>query len=164
MYEIELSPQALNKAMLEAVDFIHAEGWDAQPTLFALVPSQLIDIADDDAPLTLVVQDHLPPHILPGSNELGDYISRIQWPDEVVGAILAQEITMRDPSDPTDKLRQARLLSGVLRSEVDLTLLQLRPTEEELAELGPFGEDKVELRGGPQVAPGVIAALRATFD
>ena len=33
------SPQALNKAMREAVDFIHAEGWDQGPTLFALVPT-----------------------------------------------------------------------------------------------------------------------------
>ena len=31
-----LTQQALNKAMMEAVDFIHAEGWDAAPTLFAL--------------------------------------------------------------------------------------------------------------------------------
>ena len=26
--------QALNKAMMEAVEFVHAEGWDAGPTLF----------------------------------------------------------------------------------------------------------------------------------
>ena len=37
-----LTQQALNKAMMEAVDFIHAEGWDATPTLFALVPSSLL--------------------------------------------------------------------------------------------------------------------------
>ena len=34
--------RALNKAMREAVDFIHAEGWDAPPTLFALVPTDLV--------------------------------------------------------------------------------------------------------------------------
>ena len=34
--------QALNKAMMEAVEFVHAEGWDAPPTLFGLVPTQLL--------------------------------------------------------------------------------------------------------------------------
>lgn len=52
------SPQALNKAMLEAVEFIHAEGWDAGPTLFALVPTEMLvdtlDDAADDSPLTLL--------------------------------------------------------------------------------------------------------------
>ena len=43
---------------------------------------------------------------------------------------------------------------------VELTLLQLRPTEEELAAAGAFAEDNIELRGGPEVAPGVIHALR----
>ena len=33
-------------------------------------------------------------------------------------------------------------------------------TEEELEAAGPFAEDDIQLRGGPQVAPGVIAALR----
>ena len=65
-----LTQQALNKAMMEAVDFIHAEGWDAAPTLFALVPSSLLidalpstDGDDDTAPLTLVVQDSLPANL-----------------------------------------------------------------------------------------------------
>lgn len=39
-------------------------------------------------------------------------------------------------------------------------MLQIRPTEEELAEAGPFAEDDIQLRGGPEVAPGVVAALR----
>ena len=39
-------------------------------------------------------------------------------------------------------------------------MLQLRPTEEELEAAGPFAQDDIQLRGGPNVAPGVIAALR----
>lgn len=163
MTNSELSPQALNKAMLEAVEFVHAEGWDASPTLFALVPSRLLadQLADaEEAPLTLVVQDNLPENLMAGTEELADYVSRLAWPAEVVGVVLAQEIQFRDTAEPGEQTRPARLLSGVLRSETDLTLLQLRPTEEELAERGPFGEDEIELRGGPTVAPGVIAALR----
>lgn len=159
----ESTPQALNKAMMEAVEFVHAEGWEASPSLFALVPSRLLvdqlDDPDAAAPLTLVVQD-LPGHLRPGSDELGDYVSRLAWPTQVSGVILAQEILFRDTSDGAEP-RPARLFSGVLRAEdVELTLLQQRPTEDELEAAGPFAEDDIELRGGPGVAPGVIAALR----
>ena len=157
--------QALNKAMMEAVEFVHAEGWDAPPTLFGLVPTQLlvdelVDL-DDSSPLTLVVQD-LPEHILPGSEELGEYVSRIAWHAEVEGVILAQEIVFKDASAGDDaQPRPARLFSGVLRGEdLDQTLLQLRLTDEELEERGAFAQDDIELRGGPGIAPGVLAALR----
>ncbi len=157
--------QALNKAMMEAVEFVHAEGWDAPPTLFGLVPTQLlvdelVDL-DDSSPLTLVVQD-LPEHILPGSEELGEYVSRIAWPAEVEGVILAQEIVFKDASAGDGaQPRPARLFSGVLRGEdLDQTLLQLRLTDEELEERGAFAQDDIELRGGPGIAPGVLAALR----
>ena len=157
--------QALNKAMMEAVEFVHAEGWDAPPTLFGLVPTQLlvdelVDL-DDSSPLTLVVQD-LPEHILPGSEELGEYVSRIAWPSEVEGVILAQEIVFKDASAGDGaQPRPARLFSGVLRGEdLDQTLLQLRLTDEELEERGAFAQDDIELRGGPGIAPGVLAALR----
>lgn len=157
----------LNRAMREAVDFVHAEGWDAGPTLFALVPSTLVQDqlaqldATDDAPLTLVVQDNLPEGIEPGSEELVDYVARVAWPHEVAGVVLAQEIMFKDVSADSPEPRPARLFSGALREEgVELTLLQLRPTEEELEAAGPFAQDDIQLRGGPNVAPGVIAALR----
>ncbi len=162
-----LTQKALNKAMVEAVEFVHAEGWDAGPTLFALVPTQLlIDSLDafeeDSSPLTLVVQDSLPDTIAPGSEELADYVARLTWPKEIAGVILAQEIMFRDSAaGPDAKAKPARLFSGVLREEgIEQTLLQLRPTAEELEEAGPFAQDDIALRGGPNVAPGVIAALR----
>ena len=116
---------------------------------------------DDSSPLTLVVQD-LPEHILPGSEELGEYVSRIAWPREVEGVILAQEIVFKDASAGEDaEPRPARLFSGVLREEdIEQTLLQLRLTDQELEERGAFAQDDIELRGGPGVAPGVVAALR----
>lgn len=167
----EFSPGALNQAMREAVDFVHSEGWDAPPTLFALVPTRLLvdeldalDALGENAaaPLTLIVQDNLPDNLTAGSEALADYVSRIAWPQDVAGAILAQEIRFRDAAEgPEAPSRPARLFSGVLRPEsVELTLLQMRPTEEELEAAGPFAEDQIELRGGPDVAPGVLAALR----
>lgn len=144
---------ALNKAMLEAVDFIHAEGWDASPTLFALVPVELLNLPEEEGPLALVVQDEL-------QGAVEDILPTIVWPAEVAGVILAQEISFRE--DGAAEARPARLFSGVLRDESHLTLLQMRPTEEELE--APFAEDNIELRGGPQVAPQVIEALRYTLE
>ena len=163
-----LNQQALNKAMSEAVEFVHAEGWDQGPTLFALVPSSLLvdeleqlEVDDATSPLTLVVQDNLPDNIRPGSEELAEYVARIAWPHAVEGAVLAQEIMFRDTSSEDPSPRPARLFSGVLREEgIEQTLLQMRLTEEELEERGLFAQDDIELRGGPNVAPNVIAALR----
>ena len=119
MTDSPLTQQALNKAMMEAVDFIHAEGWDTAPTLFALVPSSLLidalpstDGDDDTAPLTLVVQDSLPANLGGGSEELEDYISRLAWPADVAGVILAQEIMFRDSPSPSNEPRSGPVCRG----------------------------------------------------
>lgn len=167
MTAYEPTEQALNKAMLEAVEFVHAEGWERPPTLFGLVPTELISAAlggdEDSSPLTLVIQE-LPGNIPAGSPELVEYVSRAIWPDGVEGVILAQEIRFRDTSAISDEPRPARLFSGVLKNGPDATLLQIRPTEEELKEQGLFAEDNIDVRGGPSVAPGVISALRYGLD
>ena len=172
-YRSDLRP--LNAALREAVDFVHAEGWDHPPTLFALVPAHLVQDtlaaggqeSDLDAarhPLTLVVQDELPDHILPGSEELGDYIASAQWPPLVVGAVLAQEIMFSNAAPGADpEPRPARIFSGIVDGGPERTLVQLRPTEAEL-DADPFAQDRVELLGGENLAPGVIAALRASFE
>ena len=119
----ELTQPALNRAMTEAVEFVHAEGWDARPTIFALVPTHLVadQLAaldeEDAAPLTLIVQDNVPENIEPGSEQLADYVSRLAWPREVAGVILAQEIRFRDTSSEDPSPRPARLFSGALREE-----------------------------------------------
>jgi hypothetical protein len=168
-------PRPLNAAVREAVDFVQAEGWDRPATLFALVPAHLVqdahaaggqdaDLDGGAHPLTLVVQDELPDHIRPGSEELGEYIATVRWPGPVVGAVLAQEIVFRNSAAGADpEPRQARLFTGIVDDGPELTLVQLRPTEEDLA-ADPFGQDRVELLGGDNLAPGVVAALRETFE
>ena len=43
---------------------------------------------------------------------------------------------------------------------MDITVIKGNPTDDELTERGPFAQDDIELRGGPGVAPNIIAALR----
>ncbi|MEJ5920065.1 PPA1309 family protein [Corynebacterium sp. H78] len=177
--------QALNRAVREAVEFVHAEGWDARPSLFALVPTELVaESLDpsllDDSPVTLVTQETLPEGIDGGSPELADFIARTTWPEGVVGAVLAQEILIVAPEDEgaldnirLDELqstsgqgiaRPARLFSGVLADGPSLTLIQPRPTDAELDEWGPFADDEIRLHSGEGIADGVIAALASTFS
>jgi len=135
-----------------------------------LVADQLAGLEDEAAPLTLIVQEDIPEHIQPGSDELGDSLTRLAWPEEIAGVILAQEIMFKDQAEAEgaqqdQRPRPARLFSGVLREEgLELTLLQIRPTEEELEAAGPFAQDEIQLRGGPGVAPAVIGALRYSLD
>lgn len=184
-----LTQQALNRAVRETVEFVHAEGWDKPPTLFGLVPTAMLaDTVDpglfdadalDNAPLTVIAQEPLPEGIEGGSPELSDFIARTFWPAGIVGCVLAQEILILSPDDAdsfadvsleeirahtgSNGARQARLFTGVLDDGPSLTLIQLRPTEAELAERGPFAEDDFELLDGSGVADGVINALRGTF-
>ncbi len=178
---------ALNRAAVEAVELAHAEGWDRPPQLIALVPTELVAGALgrelDGDPLTLVTQEPLPEGVEGGSPELGEFIARTSWPEGVVGAVLVQEVLVVAPeradevggmeldevragarSGARDGLaRQVRLVTGVLADGPDVTLIQPRPTEAELAERGPFAEDDIELRDGTGAADGVVAALRATL-
>ncbi len=165
--------RVLNAALMEAVEFVHAEGWDQPATLFALVPSTLVmdavDISDETLnPLSLIVQEDLPDHIQPGSEELGEFIATLRWPEQVVGAILAQEITFVNTAEGASSApRPARLFSGILSDAngtgAERTLVQLRPSEADL-DADPFAQDKPQLLGGEDIAPGVLAVLRATFE
>ena len=153
--------------MREAVDFIQAEGWDQPPTLFGLVPGEIIAREtgtlineEEEQNLTLVVQD-LPD--IGSGDELHDYVARTTWPPTVAGAILAHEIMFTNAAEPGSHPRKARLFSGIVNGGPDLTLLQLRPTEEELDGAGAFGQDTLELLGGPDIAPEVIELLHSTF-
>lgn len=91
----------------------------------------------------------------------------MRWPEQVVGAILAQEITFVNSAEGAGaEPHAARLYSGVLNEDgsgAERSLIQLRPTDQEMSE-DAFAQDKVELLGGDDIAPGVIATLRATFE
>lgn len=182
--QTNFSQQALNRAVREAVEYVHAAGWDQSPSIFALVPATaLADVLGDradGAPLAVVEQEPLPEGIDGGSPELADFIARTSWPAGVVGAVLAQEIMVISPDAAAslegatlaevrahadgESARQARLFSGVIADGPHLTLIQPRPTEEELASRGPFAEDDIVLKDGSGIADGVLSALYSTFS
>lgn len=171
--------------MLEAVAaeieaFVGASGWDRSPTLFALVPTQLLasepaaaafigdPLADPagispDA-ITPIAQEELP------DGPLDEALAQIGWPPEVIGCALSQEIVMLPPSAEPDlddlsidsaaslaidhpDRREARLVVAVMRGGPVASILRLRGT-------AGSAED---LLTGPDLAPNLATALGQTL-
>ena len=166
----------LTLAALDTERHVARSGWDQPTRLFALVPTadlvaaepQLADgLATHDAvegALSAVEQDELPEAA--GVEEL---LARIAWPEAVAGCALALERIVvppgaeRDlPEDPEEAVRviaehpdraDVRILVAVTRDGAARCLLRQRAHD---------SDDRVAL--GDDIAPGIVHALRATFD
>jgi hypothetical protein len=164
----------LEAVIAEIEAHVGAGGWDRPPQLFALVPAGRfaaddpataerlgIDRQDADA-LTPVEQEELP------DGPLDEALAGIAWPEAVTGCALSQEIVILPPgveATLTDEeaaaaavdhpqRREARLVVGALRDGSSAAVLRLR---------GVDGPDE-DLLTGPDLAPNLVAALRATLD
>lgn len=177
----QLSPTALSTCVREVVEFVDAGGWDQAPQLFALVPTAELLAQEPDlqgqldgaAELTPVAQDALPGGTAGEAPGLDAALAQILWPDGVAGCALVQEVLVLPP-EAEDELdaagagaealaraaahpgrREARVVAAVLRDGGALCLLQLRADAP--------SEGAPELLEHPELAPGLVAALHATF-
>ncbi|MBL1076358.1 hypothetical protein JK358_18325 [Nocardia sp. 2] len=146
----------------------------------------LLDQLDDASALTPIAQEPFPDDITGNNMALDEFLATTSWPDAVEGCVLVQQIVVLPPAaektlddaieplladrDAADSAarraavthpgrRDARLFAGVLRDGTSLSLLQVRPTEDEE---DPFGD--LDLRTTPNLAPNLIEALRHTFE
>ena len=165
-----LEDPELAAAVAEIEQFAAAAGWNAAPQLFALVPTAELIAAGlavpdpDGGAYTAIAQDGLEiPTDTDGEPDLSTALAHIAWPPEVSGAVLVQEIVVLPPgaARTADEAaahpdrREARLVAGVLREAAGgACLLRLRPL--------PGAEPEPVLRGA-DLAPNLLAALRATF-
>ncbi len=166
----------LTLAALDTERHVARSGWDQPVRLFALVPTaelvgrepQLADgLATHDAAagaLSAVEQDELPE-----ADGIEDLLARIAWPEQVSGCALAVERVVlppdaeRDlPEDAAEAVRavaehpgraDVRLVVAVTRDGAARCLLRQREHD---------SDDRVAL--GEDIAPGIVHALRATFD
>lgn len=167
-------------AAREVEEFVAAAGWDQPPQLFALVPTadilakqpELAAQLNAEAALTPVAQD-----ALPEAEDLGEALARITWPEAVRGCAICQEIVVLSPdaeeSLPDDgdvaRLQQAaaqhpertegRLVAAVSRDGTRACVLRLRGVA-----VDEDGEPVDELVEHPDLAPGLLDALAATFE
>lgn len=166
----------LTLAALDTERHVARGGWDQAVRLFALVPTadlvvrepQLAEgLASHDAvagALSAVEQEDLPE-----ADGIEDLLARIAWPEQVTGCALAVERVVlppaaeRDlPEDPDEARRvvaehpdrsDVRLVVAVTRDGAARCLLRQRAHD---------SDDQVAL--GEDIAPGIVHALRATFD
>lgn len=178
-----LSPSALSVCVREVVAFVDAAGWDQPLQLFALVPTadlvavepQLAERVTAGAELTPVAQDALPGGVDGRPPALDTALAAVSWPDGVAGCALVQEVLILPPEAEAlldaagvdeeaavhaamhhaDR-REARVVAAVLRDGPALCLLQLRAQEPT--------DRATELLEHPDLAPNLVAALRATFE
>ncbi|WP_263254052.1 PPA1309 family protein [Saccharopolyspora rosea] len=161
---------ALPAAAREIEEFVASNGWDQPTQVFALVPTAellaaepgLADQLDPGSPLTPIAQDSLP------AEDLAEALGRIEWPDQVSGCALVQEIVVLPPeaeaglpADADEARRvaaehpdrhEARLVAAVLRGGGETCVMRLRSADQE-----------AEVIQDPSLAPNLITALRATF-
>jgi hypothetical protein len=166
----------LSVAALDTERHVAAGGWDQPPRLFALVRTadllerepqlrgQLGDAEQPGAALTAIEQDPLHE-----TADLETLLGRVGWPPGVDGCAFAVERMVVPPEAerelPEDtaaalerlaahpRRRDVRLLVAVLRDGSSVCLLRQREHD---------ADDRVAT--GPDLAPGLVAALRATLD
>lgn len=171
----------LAQAVTEVESHVATTGWDAPLRVFALVstqaaleaepaladalPAEAVDAArDNPLHLTSVEQDGVPDSI-----QLDDLLASITWPEAVAGAALVVERIILPPSaeegvpeDPAAALaylaehpdrQDVRMAVGVLRDGTSWCALRTRTND-----------TASDVAGGPALVPGLVDALRATFD
>ena len=162
-------------AALDTERHVAAGGWDQNPRLFALVPTSELVAAEPGLGLELGPADHAEGALsaveqegMPLTTSLEQLLGRIAWPEGVAGAAVvverivvppaAEQDLPTDPDAATQALaahpdrQDVRILAAVTRDGRSICLLRQRAHDR---------DDRVAQ--GAEIAPGLLAALRATF-
>lgn len=171
-----LAADPLSLAALDTERHVAAAGWDQPARLFALVRTsdllarephlrgQMSDADLAEGALTAIEQEGLP-----ATSSLETLLGRLAWPDEVDGCAFAIERMVVPPDAERDlpdrseaavenlaahpDRRDVRLLVAVLRDGSSICLLRQRDHD---------FDDAVAV--GRDIAPGLVEALKATFE
>lgn len=178
-----LSPvhAALAGAVREIERHVAQAGWDGPVRVFALVrtgpaleaspeladqlPPDVVAAARvDPTHLTSVEQEGLPP-----STDLEELLGALSWPPTVDGAAVVVERVVLPPAAeegmPTDDdAALAYLMAHPDRQDVRLAVAVLRTGETWSALRTRAHDSDDDVAGGPDLVPGLLEALRATFD
>lgn len=172
--------KALGRAVRELERHVARGGWDAPLRVFALIrtaeaisrdpslaeqlpPDLVATAATDPTHITSVEQEDLP-----DADGLEQLLAGIAWPDAVDGAALVCErvvvppdVERELPDDPDEAVEvlmahpqreDVRLAVGVLRDGTTSCALRTRRNDDDLA-----------VGTGPDLVPGLTAALTATL-
>ncbi len=167
-----MDAQDLLAAVLDIERHVDSDGWDQPPLLFALVPTQHVrrdnpelarqlGVAESGPELTTFEQE-APPDDQP----LDEFLGRIEWPAQIVGAAVVVERIVLPPeaeaalADRPDaaalarthpEAQDMRIVAAAGRDGHRMCALRLR------------GADDDSVLTGPDLVPGLCDALAATF-
>lgn len=162
-------------AALDTERHVASGGWDQPPRLFALVPTDDLVAREPQLAAGLTVSDQVDGALtaieqeeLPEADSIESLLGQLAWPETVQGcAIVVERLVVPPeaerglPDDHESALealaahpdrRDVRLLAAATRDGRSICLLRQREHD---------SDDKVAT--GPDIAPGLVAALRATF-
>lgn len=142
-----------------------AAALEADPSLADMLPAEAVEASREDPHhLTSIEQDGLP-----DASRLDELLAQIAWPDQVDGAAISVERIVVPPeaegSLPEDgdaaaealarhpDRQDVRMVAGVLRTGESWCALRMREHDAD-----------EEVLGSADAVPGLVAALRATFD
>lgn len=178
---VPLAQLALADAVRDVEAHVAADGWDAPPRVFALVrtaDAMAADpgLADRLPPEVVTAARGIPDHLVSVEQEgladvetLEDLLAGISWPDTVDGAAIVAERVILPPSAeeglPTDPAAAlAYLSSHPDRQDVRLAVGVLRDGTPWCAVRTRANDDGDDVAFGPDLVPGLIEGLRATFE
>jgi len=172
---------ALAGAVSELERHVAAGGWDGPVRVFALVltgraleaspelagqlPPDVVAAARSDAHhLTSVEQEGLPP-----AADLEELLGALSWPETVDGAAVVVERVILPPAaeegmPADDDAALAYLMAHPERQDVRIAVAALRTGEAWTALRTRANDSDADVAFGPDLVPGLIEALRATFD
>lgn len=166
---------ALHAVLSEVERHVAEAGWDQPSQLFALVDTEELLRAEPQLATTMGIVASRPGELTPIAQDpladapLDEALARVQFGEQVLGAVLAHEVLVLPPSaegeldgvpDPAGYAaahgarREVRMVVGVVRGGAGAAVLRLR---------GEDGADDERVTG-PDLVPGLRAALLATLD
>lgn len=166
----------LREAVLEVEHYVSDDGWDQTGRLFALVPTGELLEAEPELAIELGVHSNTHEALTPVEQEidgevrsLEELLGRIAWPSSVIGVVAVVERLVLPPAAenevPEEQARamayaaehpereDVRIAAGVLRVGQAHCVLRLRSHD-----------DEDHLVQGPDLVPGLLAALRETLE
>jgi len=171
----------LAEAVNEIERYVAVAGWDAPARVFALVgthralevepalaaqlaPDVVAQAMADPHHLTSVEQDGLP-----DAGSLEDLLTMLSWPGTIDGAAVVVERVVLPtaaeeamPADPDEALEY--LMAHPDRQDVRLAVGVLRSGESWCAVRTRAADDDGAVAGGPDLVPGLVAAVAATLE
>jgi hypothetical protein len=172
---------ALAFAVQEVERHVAGAGWDAPVRVFALVRTQVAlaaepSLAAQMAPDVLAAAQTAPWHLtsveqedLPQADDLEDLLAGLGWPESVDGAVVTVERIVLPtaaedamPDEPDEALRY--LMNHPDRSDVRLAVGVLRGGASWCTVRTRAFDSGDQVAQGPAVVPGLVEAVRATFE